>query len=441
MATEGIYAELDALVSDISEQMIGWRRHIHQNPELSNREFKTAALIEKSLKDAGLDEVRTGIAGQGIVGILRGGQPGDRVVALRADFDALPIKETSGEDFASTVIDEDYPGGPFPVAHACGHDCHAAVVMASAHVLAKVRDQLPGTVMFVFQPAEEGPPPGEIAGAKAMLDAGALDDPKPTMVFGMHVGGMPKGTVAYSVGPQYASSCLVSIKITGEGSHGSTPWMGRDPMPVAGEILSGIGQIYRQLAANEAITISIGHVEDAGRFNTLGGEVTLWGTIRCLEERDMPVVQGKLKKLAEGHASAYGCTADVTYDQYVPAVNNTEGWLDAVLPTVRRVIGEDNVFEAPATLGYDDVSFFINACGGAYLVYGVQDTKMDAGGQPVAATSGGRGFVDNHNPAFYAEDDALPDDLRVFVNVAVDHLNGIVNPPVAEPGPAVPHRH
>lgn len=436
-----LYAELDTRVDQISKDLVAWRHHIHQNPELSNREVKTAAFIEKELKAAGLDEVRTGIAGLGIVGVLRGGQPGDRVIALRADIDALPIKETSGEPFASTVVDHDYPGGPYPVAHACGHDCHTAVLMASAHVLAKVRDKLPGTVLFVFQPAEEGPPPGEIAGAKAMLDAGALEDPKPTMVFGMHVGGTPKGTVAWTRGPQYASSCVVSITITGEGSHGSTPWMGRDPMPVAGEIISGIGQVYRQIAAYEPITISIGHVEDAGRFNTLGGEVTLWGTIRCLENNDMPMVQDKLKALAEGHASAYGCTAEVTYEQYVPSVDNTQAWLDAVLPTVRRVIGDDKVFEGAPTLGYDDVSYFINACGGTYLIYGVQDTVIGENGIPVAATKGGRGFVDNHNSGFYALDEALPDDLRVFVNVAVDHLYGVVNPPTADAGPAIPHSH
>lgn len=176
------------------------RRHLHAHPELSNREVMTAGFVAERLRAAGLDEVRTGIAGHGVVGVLRGALPGPRVVALRADMDALPVAERSGVDFASTIVDARYPGGPFPVAHACGHDCHTATVLTAAEVLASMRDAMPGTALFVFRPAEEGPPAGETGGAQAMLDAGALADPAPTMVFGMHVGPLPTNAVTVSIG-------------------------------------------------------------------------------------------------------------------------------------------------------------------------------------------------------------------------------------------------
>jgi amidohydrolase len=186
-------ADIDRIVPGHASRLIGLRHELHAHPELSNRERGTAERVVKELREAGLDEVRTGITGHGVVGVLRGGRPGDRVIALRADMDALPVRESSGVDFASTVVDETYPGGPFPVAHACGHDCHTAIVATTARVLAEVRDELPGTVLFVFQPSEEGAPMGEVGGAQVMLDAGALADPGPTMVFGMHVGPFPKG--------------------------------------------------------------------------------------------------------------------------------------------------------------------------------------------------------------------------------------------------------
>ena len=418
--------ELDHACELRGDRLVSWRHHLHANPELSNRERRSAAFVADRLLEAGLDEVRTGIAGYGVIGILRGGLPGDRVAALRADMDALPVRETSGVDFASTVVDADYPGGPFPVAHSCGHDCHTAIVLASAHALATVRDQLPGTVMFVFQPAEEGPPVGEAGGAQAMLDAGAFDDPTPTMTFGMHVGPLPIGMVGFRAGNQYAASCLVKIIVNGQQVHGSTPWMGIDPMPPAASIITAIGQLYRQMPAYNPITISIGHVEDVGRFNIIGQTVTLWGTIRCILENDMAVVQEKLRRLAEHHAAAYDCTATVEYDQYVPPVTNTAEWLDVLLPTVRRVVGEGNLVEIPPALGYDDVSVFTRAFGGAYLSFGTQDTRLH--GQDLTPIDGGRGLVPNHHPAFYADDSSLTTSLRIHTQVAADHLFGLAAP-------------
>lgn len=420
----GIEADVDAACAAVEQRVIAWRHHLHRHPELSNREVNTAGYVAGHLRSLKLDEVRTGIAGHGVVGVLRG--RGERVIALRADMDALPVRETSGVAFASTVVDETYPGGPFPVSHACGHDCHTAMLMGAASVLSGVRDRLEGTVLFVFQPAEEGPPLGEQGGARAMDDAGALSDPRPTMVYGHHVTPFPKGYAAYRRGNQYAASCLVRVDITGKQVHGSTPWEGVDPMPAAGAVIVGVGQLYRQVSAFDPVTVTIGHVQDTGRFNIIGGSLSLLGTIRCSIESDMDEVRRRLTRLATGTAEAYGCSAEVTFDQDVPAVHNTPAWVDAALPTLRRAVGEDRVVESPPTLGYDDVSVFVNKYGGLYIALGVQDAEVADGG--IRPTPGGRGLVMNHHPGFYADDSALVTGVRLHCAVAVDHLAGRLQP-------------
>ncbi|MET9438350.1 amidohydrolase [Streptomyces sp. NPDC006551] len=423
MSSAAIHDELDRRAEKAAAQVVAWRRHLHRNPELSNREVGTAALVADHLWSLGLDEVRTGIAGHGVVGVLRGGVPGGRVAALRADMDALPVRDLCGAEFASQTVDAGYPGGPFPVSHACGHDCHTAMLLGAATVLAGVRERLPGTVLFVFQPAEEGPPVTEEGGARAMVAEGAFTDPVPTMAFGMHVTPYPKGYVGYRVGNQYGASALVKIVISGEQVHGSTPWQGIDPMPAAGAVLTGIGQLYRQVSAFDPVTVSIGHVEDVGRFNIIGQTVTLWGTVRCAVESDMAEVRRRLTRLAEHSAEAYGATATVEYLQPVPPVHNSAEWVAAALPTVRRVVGEERTVPTGATLGYDDVSEFVNRFGGLYVMLGVQDASLDANGHPVP-TPGGRGLVTNHHPRFYADDDTLVTGVRLHAQVAYDHLAG-----------------
>ena len=394
---------------------------------MSNREINTAKLIADHLRTLNLDEVRTGIAGHGVVGVLRGGLPGDRVIALRADIDALPVTDECGAPFAASVVDADYPGGPFPVSHACGHDCHTAMLMGAATVLAGRRESLSGTVLFVFQPAEEGPPVDEDGGARQMIAEGACDDPKPTMAFGFHVVPYPKGYVGYRVGNQFGASCLIKIALTGMQVHGSTPWMGVDTMPAAGAILTGIGQIYRQVSAFNPITVTIGHVEDVGRFNIVGQTTTLWGTIRCAVESDMAEVQRRVETLATHSAQAYNCSATVEYMQDVPAVHNTQAWVDASLPTLTRVVGADKIVQTEATLGYDDVSEFVNRYGGVYVTLGVQDTEFDADNNP-RPIAGGRGIFMNHNPHFYADDDTLVTGVRLHCHAAYDHLSGQLVP-------------
>ncbi len=420
-----LHARFERAAGAVAGQVIDWRHQLHRHPELSNRERATSRMVAEHLTSLGLDEVRTGIAGHGVVGVLRGGQDGDRVVALRADIDALPLKEESGEEFASTVVDEDYPGGPYPVAHACGHDCHTAMLMGAASVLAEGREELPGTVLFVFQPAEEGPPIDEDGGAREMEAEGALADPVPTMVFGMHVTPYPKGVIAYLAGNQYGASVLIRIAVRGKGVHGSTPWEGVDPLPPAADIVAAMGQVYRQLPGYDPLAITIGHVEDEGRFNVVGESVQLLGTIRCTVESDMDVACDHVKRTAEHVAQAYGATAEVEFLQHVPAVHNTEAWIDAVLPTLERVVGDDHLVKAPPGLGYDDVSVFVNKYGGAYLQLGAQDSELRPDGS-MAPIPGGRGIAMNHNPQFYADDSVLETGVRVHANIALDHLTGAI---------------
>lgn len=301
------------------------------------------------------------------------------------------------------------------------------MLMGAATVLAGRRESLSGTVLFVFQPAEEGPPVDEDGGARQMIAEGACDDPKPTMAFGFHVVPYPKGYVGYRVGNQFGASCLIKIALTGMQVHGSTPWMGVDTMPAAGAILTGVGQIYRQVSAFNPITVTIGHVEDVGRFNIVGQTTTLWGTIRCAVESDMAEVQRRVETLATHSAQAYNCSATVEYMQDVPAVHNTQAWVDASLPTLTRVVGADKIVQTEATLGYDDVSEFVNRYGGVYVTLGVQDTEFDADNNP-RPIAGGRGIFMNHNPHFYADDDTLVTGVRLHCHAAYDHLSGQLVP-------------
>ena len=420
-----LHDRFDKAAAKVGKQVVAWRHQLHSHPELSNREVATARMVAEHLRSLDLEEIRTGIAGHGVVGILRGG--GERVVALRADIDALPLKEESGVDFASTVVDEDYPGGPYPVAHACGHDCHTAMLMGAASVLAEARDELPGTVLFVFQPAEEGPPIDEKGGAREMEAEGALADPEPTMVFGMHVTPYPKGVVAYLAGNQYGASVLIRITVRGKGVHGSTPWAGIDPLPPAAEIITAMGQVYRQLPGYDPLAITIGHLEDLGRFNVVGESVQMFGTIRSTVEPDMALARERVQRTAEHVAQAYGATAEVEFLQPVPAVHNTQPWIEAVLPTLERVVGHDHLVQAPPGLGYDDVSYFVNKYGGAYLQLGAQDVELRPDGT-MAPIPGGRGIAMNHNPHFYADDSVLETGVRMHANVAFDHLSGAINP-------------
>jgi amidohydrolase len=423
-AADAYDARIDALADKYESAVMAWRHDIHQNPELSNREFRTAKVIADHLKSLKLDEVRTGIAPTGVVGILRGGKPGDRVVALRADFDALPVKETADVPFKSTRIDNDYPGGPFPVAHACGHDTHAAMLMGAASVLAAMRDEIPGTIMFIFQPAEEGPPLGEQFGADAMMKAGVFEELQPGAVFGMHVAYFPLGHVGFATGVQNGTSEVITIDIEGVQTHGSMPFMGKDPLPVLAAINDGFAQIYRQIDANRAMTISIGKIDTVGRSNIIGQHIVATGTVRAISDDVMKDINTRMQRVVENAAEMHGLTATLEIDQHVPAVVNRPEWVERFEGTAERVVGKEQTFTMRPSMGYDDVSVFMNAAGGGiYWILGGQHTKFDEEGNVVAAEAGG-GPIPNHNPAFYIDDSVLKVGVRLHAYSAMDYLYG-----------------
>lgn len=417
-----VRAQINQQAAAVEQQVIDWRHQVHQNPELPNRESDTAKLVADHLKSLNFDEVKTGVAHHGVVGILKGGQAGGQVMGLRADMDALPIKELQDVAFKSTKVDGDYPGGPLPVGHMCGHDCHTVMLMGAATVLANLRSELPGTVKFIFQPAEEGPPITEEGGAGMMVKQGVLKDPKPDMMFVLHTAPYPDDTVFYTPNYTLASSDYLSIKIKGAGVHGSTPWEGKDPMPVAAEIISALAQVYRQVPATDAMTISIGKVVDEGRFNTIGDDIELIGTIRIIQDEIIDDVHKRVTRIAKHIAEAHGLTATTEFKQHVPALNNDPKWLDRILPTVRRIMGDDKVIQGPANLAYDDASEFVNPIGGAYLLLGGQDVEVvDGGFQP---KKDGLGFWFNHSPHFYWNDPNLINGVKLHSHVTYDFLTG-----------------
>jgi amidohydrolase len=418
----GIRDGIDRQSADVAQHVTGWFRQIHQDPELPNREAATARLVADHLEGLGFDDVRTGVARHGVVGVLKGGGSGVKVMGLRADMDALPIRELQDLPYRSTKVDSDYPGGPFPVAHMCGHDAHTAMLMGAATVLANVRSELPGTVKFIFQPAEEGPPIAEPGGAAMMIEQGVLDDPRPDMMFALHTGPFPDNTVLYTPDHALASSDYLSIKIRGAGVHGSTPWLGKDPMPVAAEIISALAQVYRQVPATDAMTISIGKVIGDGRFNIIGSDIELIGTVRVLRNELIGDVHERVERIAGHVAEAHGLTATTEFKQHVPALNNDPKWLERTLPTVRRVMGDDKVIEMPPVLVYDDASEFVNTIGGVYLFLGGQDVEF-ADGVP-RVKEGGRGHWFNHSPNFYWNDSNLVHGVRLHSHVTLDFLCG-----------------
>jgi amidohydrolase len=297
------------------------------------------------------------------------------------------------------------------------------MLMGAAEVLSEMRDDIPGTVKVIFQPSEEGPPIDEPGGAALMVKEGALKNPKPGTVFALHVGPFPNQTIGYTPGIAMASSFYLRITVTGESVHGSTPWKGRDPMPVAAEIVTAFGQVYRQEPARDPFTLTIGKIEDEGRFNVIGEKVTLVGTLRVINDHIVDDIKLRVERIATNVAEAHGLTAQVEWLQPVPALHNDPAWLKRILPTVERVVGKTNVHEIPATLGYDDASEFINPIGGAYMWLGAQDVEF-GGPTGTRPKKGGRGKALNHNAHFYVNDEVLKTGVRIHSNVVMDFLSG-----------------
>ena len=402
---------LEEAFAEIEPKVIEWRRDIHEHPELSNREFRTAELVAEHLRSLGFDEVETGIAHTGVVGTLKGGKPGP-VVALRADMDGLPVEEQTGLPFASTARGE-YKGEEVYVMHACGHDTHVAMLMGAAEVLAKHREELAGTVKFIFQPAEEGAPPGEEGGAELMLREGVLDGPDaPEAILGLHAWPVETGTLNYRAGSFMAAADSFDITIEGVQTHGSAPWRGADPIYVAGQImvaLQGIPGRFLDITKGPAV-ITVGSIHGGVRGNIIPDRVEMSGTIRTFDAGEREVLLARLRDTVEGLADAAGATATIEITGSVPVTGNDPDLLAAMMPTLNWAAGEDKVREHALITGAEDYSYFQEKIPGLYLMLGVNDPGVPAGASPA-----------NHSPFFSPNEAALITGVRALVGFAMDY--------------------
>jgi amidohydrolase len=411
-----LLATIGSRVSAIESKMVGWRRDIHQHPELSNQEHRTAALVAAHLRSLGL-EVKTGVGGTGVVGLLKGNQPG-RVVALRADMDALPVKELVDLPFSSTARGK-HMGKEVDVMHACGHDGHTAILMATAEVLAGMKDRIRGSVKFIFQPAEEGPSEvtdgkDEHIGALAMVDAGVLENPKVDAVFGLHlIPGFSVGTIAYRPGAILASGDSFSLKVTGKQTHGGFPWNGVDPIVSTAQIVMGLQTIIsRQLnLSKEAAVISVGSIHGGNRENIIPESVELLGTVRTFDDDMRDDTLKRMKTTAESIAQASGAKAEINFKKpgYSATVND-ENLTARMLPTMKQVSG-GKVVLAPKLSASEDFSEFQKKVPGMFFFLGSTGPKQD----PKTAAP-------NHSPKFEIDEAALAVGARAMTALALDYL-------------------
>jgi amidohydrolase len=404
---------LDGAIDRIAPAMVEMRHDIHQHPELGNREFRTAELIANHLRSLGL-EVRTGIAHTGVVGILRGGRTGP-VIAVRADMDALPVTEATGYPFASTVRTT-YNGQDVGVMHACGHDIHVAVQLGVATLLAGMRDQLGGTVMFIFQPAEEGAPEGEEGGAALMLKEGVFDIVRPEAVFGLHAAGLlDVGQVTYGVGPIYAASDRWTVTMRGQQAHGAAPHLSVDPTVMAAEAVLALQTIRaRNLDPMEPGVVSVGIMRGGERNNIIPMDVYLEGTARTFSDEARDLVERRMGEILRGVAAAHGGTADFAYRRGYPVTANDTALTRRMAPSIARAIGAAHVREVGPVTASEDFSYFAREVPGFFFSLGTQKPGTQSGG--------------HHTPTFMADDSAIPVGIRAMSTVLLDYLS-----PAAEP--------
>ena len=407
-------ADLDARVADVMPSVIEYRRHIHQNPELSNRETETAAYVADHLAGLGI-EVRTGVARTGVVGTLRGARPGP-TVALRADMDALPVTEQVDLPFASTVRAV-YNGLDVGVMHACGHDAHVGILMGVAEVLAGMRDELAGTVVFLFQPAEEGAPAGEApAGAEAMVAQGALDGVD--AVFGLHVtSSFEVGELKTRPGSMMASADDLRIVVRGKQTHGAYPWGGVDPIATSALIVNGLQTIVsRQLDLTKApAVVTIGRIDGGVRSNIIPDSVLMIGTVRALDAGMRDELHTRIRRTVASIAESQGATADVTIagEYGYPVTANDADLLRQMTPTLARVAGEGFDPAVAPVLGAEDFSYYAREVPGLFVWLGIRT--------PGASREA---FPPNHSPLFRIDEDALPLGVRALTALALDYLDG-----------------
>ncbi|WP_299130726.1 M20 family metallopeptidase [uncultured Winogradskyella sp.] len=399
-------------IINIEDQLIEWRRHFHQNPELSNQEFKTAETIAEHLKSLGL-EVETGIAITGVVGLLKGDLPG-KVVALRADIDALPVTERNNLSFKSEVKTT-FLGTETGVMHACGHDTHTAILMAVAEVLSKNKDKVKGTVKFIFQPAEEGPPPGEEGGAKLMIKEGALENPKPDVIFGLHINaGTPVGTIKYKKGGIMASVERFVIKVKGKQTHGSQPWSGVDPIMISAKIIDGLQTIISREAklTEEAAVITVGKITAGTRFNIIPESAELIGTVRTLDPEMRKMIERRMKEMSETIAKAYGGEATISFRNQTSITYNDPELTDKMLPSLQKVAGRENVQLMKATTGGEDFSYFQEIVPGIYFFIGGMSPSDES-----------KGAFPHHTPDFMIDESGMLLGVKALTQLTLDYLN------------------
>ncbi len=403
----GQNATIDRQVERHAAAIIELRHQIHQNPELGNREFETARLVADHLRSLGM-EVQTGVAHTGVVGLLRGGRPGP-VVAVRADMDALPVTEDTPFTFKS-LVRATYLGQEVGVSHACGHDIHTSVQLGVASVLAAMREQIPGTIKFIFQPAEEGPPPGEEGGADLMVLEGVLENPRPIAIFGLHaLAEMELGKIGYTEGPALAAVDQFRITVKGKQSHGAHPDLGVDPIVLASQAIMAFQTIRsRNLSPLEPSVITVGIVRGGTRFNIIPDEVYLEGTVRTYNPDVRDAIERRMGEILEGVTAAGGGTYELDYDRGTPATINDVALARQMAPTLQRVVGLDMVEMIDPTMGGEDFAYFANEIPGFFFRLG-----MVAPG----TTSGG-----HHTPNFQADDGSIPIGMRAMANLLIDFL-------------------
>ena len=401
--------EVNTAAERVLPKVVEWRRHLHQYPELSNREVKTAKFVEEHLRRIGL-EVRTGIAKTGVVGILKGGQTGP-TIGLRADMDALPVTERNSLSFASKEKSE-YNGQTVGVMHACGHDTHVAMLLGAAEVLAGMRDKVRGTIVFIFQPAEEGAPAGEEGGAKLMVKEGVMDNPKIDAIFGIHINSQTEiGKIKYKSGATMAAADWFTVKVKGKQTHGSQPWSGVDPIATASQIIQGLQMIVsRQSELTRApVVISVGKINGGVRENIIPEEMTMAGTIRTLDPAMQKDVHEKIKLTVQKIAESMGATAEVTIETKTLVTYNTPELVKKMLPSLEKAIGKENVVEDIWTTGAEDFSYFGEKAPSFFFFVG----GMPKGKNPKDAAA-------HHTPDFFIDDSRLDVGIKAFANIVMD---------------------
>ena len=412
--TGALNPKVNPAADKVEAKVIAWRRDFHQNPELGNQETRTASIVAKHLKGLGMD-VKTGVAKTGVVGILKGGKPGP-VVALRADMDGLPVTERVQLPFASKVKTT-YNGQPAGVMHACGHDTHVAILMGVAEVLASMKNDLAGTVKFVFQPAEEGPPVGEEGGAELMVKEGVLDNPKVDVIFGLHINSQTEvNKIAYRPGGTMASVNDLKITVKGKQAHGAYPWSSVDPIVVSAQIINNLQTIVSRnlnITENPGV-VTIGSIQAGNRSNIIPEQVDMLGTIRTLSADDEKMFIERVKEVATKTAESAGATAEVKIPLSIryPVTYNDPALTQKMLPTLQRVAGAENVLLRPAVTGAEDFSFFQEKVPGLFIFLG----GMPKGQKPEEAPS-------HHTPDFFIDESGFKLGVQAMCHLVLDYMN------------------